>query len=150
MKTEEDVMSSATPRNPMLARNQRKKAVRRLQQQQQRGQRPDAAGTQSIMPTTPPTTSPYYDDASRPISSHPQSPDLVTAQHPVSLSSCSSVSSQTSVDHFGWAPQPSTPYLSSYDVSSGDPQMQSQVCSYCLVAPLQELGYEWLLGVPCV
>jgi len=132
-------MSSAMPRKSMPARNPRKKAVRRLQQQQQREQQPDAAGTQSIMPTTPPTTSPYDDDASRPISSHPQGPEQlpVTAQHPVSLSSYLSVSSQTSVDYPHWAPQPSTLYLSSYGVVSG---------SYpnCLDAPLQELlDYGW-------
>jgi len=103
---------------------------------------------QSIMPTTPPTTPPYYEDTSRTISSptvihtpvighagsyhnglrlvlDPQSPEqlLVTAQHlqssPGSLSSCSSVSSQSSVDYFGRAPQPSTPYQSPYAVSSG-------------------------------
>lgn len=100
---------------------------------------------QNMMPPTP--QSPYFEDHSRsispatvihtPVIGHagpfhnglrlvldPQSPEqlLVTAQHlqssPGSLSSCSSVSSQSSVDYFCRAPQPSTPYQSPY-VSSG-------------------------------
>jgi len=146
MKTEEDVdMSSATLRKSRPARNQRKKAVDSY----------NSSSSGDSAPTTRPTTSPYYDDALRPIS-HPRSPEqlLVTTQHPVSLLSFLSVFRPTSEDNFAWAPQPSTPFISLYDVSSGsypnpstphfrDPEMQSQVSSYCLVAPLQELwGYE--------
>jgi len=101
---------------------------------------------QTIMPPTP--QSPYFPDDSRPISPatvihtpvighagpfhsglrlvlDTQSPEQlqVTAQHlqssPGSLSSCSSVSSQSSVDYFGRAPQPSTPYQSPYAISPG-------------------------------
>ena len=121
-------MSSSTSRKSMPVRNQRKKAVD--------GYNSISSGDSA--PTTLPTTSPYYDNALQPISSYPPSPEqlLVTAEHPISLLSFLSVSSQTSENYFGWVPQLSTPYLSSYDVSSGSyptpkpPISAIRKCSY--------------------